>query len=244
MAAPLRAPIAGLREGTCTVREETAHYLTRVLRLAVGATFVAFDPETAREADATIASIEGGVVLEVAALRAARITARRPLTFVQGLAKGDKCDAVVRDATELGATCVIVAECARSVVQLQGARRTSRLERWTRIAHEAARQCGRADPPRIELLPWDDAVTAIAPGARRFCLHVHEALPLGPLLLDALRHEGAPIAFAAGPEGGLTAEEVDLAVTHGWQRVSLGSLVLRTETAAAAVLGTVRVLDS
>ncbi|WP_394846641.1 16S rRNA (uracil(1498)-N(3))-methyltransferase [Pendulispora brunnea] len=244
MAAPLRAPITDLREGTCTVREDTAHYLTRVLRLAVGATFVAFDPATAREADAAIASIEGGVTLHVSTLRPARVVAPRPLTFVQGLAKGDKCDAVVRDATELGATCVIVAECARSVVQLQGARRTSRLERWTRIAHEAARQCGRADPPRIELLPWAEAVSTIDEAARRFCLHVHEALPLGPLLLEAVQTEGAPIAFAAGPEGGLTAEEVALAVGRGWQCVSLGSLVLRTETAAAAVLGAVRVLES
>ncbi|WP_394836213.1 16S rRNA (uracil(1498)-N(3))-methyltransferase [Pendulispora rubella] len=226
------------------MREDTAHYLTRVLRLAVGATFVAFDPATAREADATIASVDPSVVLQISALRAARVTARRPLTFVQGLAKGDKCDAVVRDATELGATCVIVAECARSVVQLQGARRTSRLERWTRIAQEAARQCGRADPPRIELLPWKDAVSTLEDDAQRFCLHVHEALPLGPLLLEALRTEGAPIAFAAGPEGGLTADEVALAMTQRWQCVSLGALVLRTETAAAAVLGAVRVLDS
>ncbi|WP_394823280.1 RsmE family RNA methyltransferase [Pendulispora albinea] len=243
MATRVRAPIEGLHEGLCTASEATAHYLTRVLRLGVGAAFVAFDPETSREADASIVAISGKVQLEIQGLRPARVVARRAVTFVQGLAKGDKCDAVVRDATELGVTHVIIAACARSVVQLQGPRRDARVERWLRIAREAARQCGRSDPPRVELLPWDDAMTRTAPDARRFCLHVRESAPLGPALLAALEDENAPVAFAAGPEGGLTAEEIAFASDQGWQLVSLGDLVLRTETAAAAVLGALRVFE-
>ena len=241
----MRTPIVGLHQGRCTASDATAHYLTRVLRLGVGSSFVAFDPESAREADASIASVGDRVELDVSTLRPARVTARRALTFVQGLAKGDKCDAVVRDATELGATHVIVANCARSVVQLHGARRQARLERWTRIAQEAARQCGRADPPRVELLPWADALSSVDSAAKRFCLHVQSSvgIPLGPALRQALEDADAPIAFAAGPEGGLTEEEAAFATHEGWTIAGLGNLVLRTETAAAAVLGAVRVFE-
>ncbi|HWL89066.1 MAG TPA: RsmE family RNA methyltransferase [Polyangiaceae bacterium] len=253
MAARVRAPIPDLREGTSSAREATAHYLTRVLRLGVGDAFVAFDPQSAREADATIVGIGGEVTLDIGPLRPARVIAPRALTFVQGLAKGDKCDAVVRDATELGATRVIIADCARSVVQLQGPKRQARLERWVRIAHEAARQCGRADPPHIELLSWREAMAQIEPSAQRFCLHVPSPggpqAPLGPLLLSALStpaplpdHE-MPIAFAAGPEGGLTDDEVALAESAGWRIATVGNLILRTETAAAAVLGAVRIFE-
>ncbi len=259
MAARVRAPLPGLRAGACTASAETAHYLTRVLRLGAGSAFVAFDPETAQEADAAIVSVAGEVQLQVGPPRPARVTAARGLTFVQGLAKGDKCDAVVRDATELGATKVIIAACARSVVQLDGAKRDARIARWTRIAREAARQCGRADPPAVFLLSWPMAIDEVGIGTIAFCLHPHlpggapgalsplgaaSPPPLGPLLLAALADENASIAFAAGPEGGLTDEEVTSAASRGWRIASLGKSILRTETAAAAVLGAVRVFDA
>jgi 16S rRNA (uracil1498-N3)-methyltransferase len=64
--------------------------------------------------------------------------------------------------------------------------------------------------------------------------------PLAPALLDALT-QGAPVAFACGPEGGLEPREVEDARALGWTAVSLGAFTVRTETAAAAVLGAVRI---
>ena len=137
---------------------------------------------------------------------------------------------------ELGATTVLVAECARSVVRLHGERREARVERLRRVATEAARQCGRGDPPRIELMAWEAAIARVPREARRFCLHVSPDgdAPLGPPLLEALADARTPLAFAAGPEGGLTDDEV------AWPPIrlavaSLGRFVLRTETAAAAL---------
>jgi 16S rRNA (uracil1498-N3)-methyltransferase len=243
MSTRVRAAIAGLREGTLDAPKDIAHYLTRVLRMKEGSHFVAFDPATTREADAILETTSAAATrLRIGPLRDAAVSAPRPVTFIQGLAKGDKCDAVIRDATELGATHVIVAACARSVVQLAGERQTARLARWTRIASEAARQCGRADPPRVELLAWNEAIQRVSSDAHRFCLHVTGGTTLGPPLTEALQSKETALAFAAGPEGGLTDDEVLFAADHGWQIVSLGTLVLRTETAAAAVLGAVRVL--
>lgn len=237
----VRAPIPKLQEGVMILDAKTGHYLGRVLRLSVGTTITAFDPVARREADAEIEqNDENAFVVQVGPLRHAAIIADREITFIQGLAKGDKCDAIVRDATELGTTSVIVATTTRSIVRLDEARLEERRTRWERIAQEAARQCGRGDPPSVGTGSWQDALAQVKENSRKFCLYEKAEIPLGPALIRALE-SAAPIAFAVGPEGGLTDEEVMSARRAGWDIVSLGSFVLRTETVAAAVLGAVRI---
>ena len=241
-----RAPIPDLAPGERRLEGAVAHYLARVLRLRAGDAFVAFDPATAREADAvTVWTDQDTITVRFGSLREGRARAARELTWIQGLAKGDKCDAVVRDATELGATRVIVATTRRSVVKLDAARAAERQARWARIASEAARQCGRSDAPLVDApRPWTDALAqaddAGGDDGVRFCLWEQATDPLAPPLFEALSR-GVPLAFACGPEGGLEGPEVDLARSRGWLVVSLGAFALRTETVAAAVLGAVQV---
>ena len=237
-----RAPIPDLAPGERRLEGALAHYLGRVLRLQAGDAFVAFDPATAREADAvTVWTDHDAVTVRFGPLREPTARATRDITFVQGLAKGDKCDAVVRDATELGATRVLVATTRRTVVKLDADRAVERQSRWARIAREAARQCGRSDAPIVDLpCPWDDALASVPGDASRFCLWERATDPLAPPLFEALTR-GAPLAFACGPEGGLEDPEVAEARARGWLVVSLGPLALRTETVPAAVLGAVRV---
>jgi 16S rRNA (uracil1498-N3)-methyltransferase len=242
-----RAPIPDLTTGERRLEGAVAHYLARVLRLRAGDSFIAFDPATAREADAvTVWTDQDTITVRFGALREGLARAARELTWIQGLAKGDKCDAVVRDATELGVTRVMVARTRRSVVKLDAARAAERQARWARIASEAARQCGRSDAPLVDPpLPWTDALARTADAGSdadsvRFCLWEQASDPLAPPLFEALAR-GVPLAFACGPEGGLEAPEVDEARSRGWLVVSLGPFALRTETVAAAVLGAVRV---
>ena len=171
MTAKRRAPIEGLATGERTLDAEAARYLARVLRLEAGDAFVAFDPKTAKEADARIVSIDHGIVtVAVGEVRSARVVAPREATVIQGLAKGEKCDAIVRDATELGATRIVFAETARSVVKLEGDRARERLLRWEKIAAEAARQSLRGDAPVIALASWSEAVATANADAARFVL--------------------------------------------------------------------------
>jgi 16S rRNA (uracil1498-N3)-methyltransferase len=238
----VRAPVPDLAPGERRLEGALAHYLGRVLRLRAGDAFVAFDPATARECDAETVRVEPGVVTaRFGPLRDGAARAPRPITWIQGLAKGDKCDAVARDATELGATRFVVATTRRSVVKLDAIRGAERQARWARIAQEAARQCGRSDVPIVDPpCPWSDAIVIPGVDAARFVLWERATEPLGPALLDALARD-APLAFACGPEGGLEAAEIDLARAAGWTIASLGPLALRTETVAAAVLGAARV---
>ena len=237
-----RVPIAELKSGEETLEGAVAHYLARVLRLRAGDCFVAFDPARAREADASVLRAEGSSLsVRVGPIREPPVHARRELTIIQALAKGEKCDAIVRDATELGATRISMATTRRTVVKLDPSRAHARQERWARIAEQAARQSGRSDTPVIEApAAWGEAIARVTSTCRRFCLWERAVDPLGPPLFDALS-EDTELAFACGPEGGLEPAEVALARDLGWTVASLGTRTLRTETVAAAVLGAVQV---
>lgn len=240
----IRTPLSALGPGERTLDRDTSHYLCRVLRLGEGDAFVAFDPVSKDEADATItAPSPTAAVVTIGALRAPRVVAAAPLALVYALAKGDKVDAVVRDATELGATRVLIARTERAVAKVDGDRESTKLDRWKRIAEQAARQCGRSDPPAIEgVFAWPEALAAVDATSARFCLDPHVDDALGPALLAGIA-VGTGLGFAIGPEGGLSPSELDRATALGFRRVALGRFVLRTETVAAAVLGAVRVLS-
>jgi 16S rRNA (uracil1498-N3)-methyltransferase len=240
-----RVAVDHLVEGPRTLDADTSHYLARVLRRGPGDELVVFDPHQRVEATATIeeASAEG-LRISIGPLRVAAVLAQVDLVLVYALAKGDKVDAVVRDATELGATRIVLTDTERSVVRVPAGRAASKKERWARIAEEAARQCGRADPPAIDgILSWTDALAAARACDARFCLDPGATTPLGDVLPGAVGG-GAAIAIAVGPEGGLSPAEVDAALREEWIVTGLGPFVLRTETVPAAILGAIRVLCS
>lgn len=242
--ADVRVPLAALAAGARVLDEAASSYLCRVRRLRDGDRFVAFDPEARTEADATIAEASPTAArVTVAELRPAAVVARAPLVLVYALAKGDKVDAVVRDATELGATRIVLAPTARSVVKIDEAKGAAKTDRWRKIAEQAARQSGRADPPRIDLAATFAGALAATGAYARFILDPHAGEPLGPALTAAIA-AGRSLAFAVGAEGGFTDDEIAAARDAGFAAVTLGPFVLRTETVAAAVLGAVRILET
>lgn len=214
-------------------REETRH-LARVLRLRPGDVVVAaagtgVDYTVRIE---TLGPTAAGTILGVAAPRAESPLA---LTLVQGIPKGDKMEAIVRAATELGVRWVWPAIAERTVVKLEPGRWRERARRWQRVAKEAAKQCGRALPPEVASpLSLVDCLAAAASVDLKICLWEKEPGPLGPLLITP----GAPATAAViiGPEGGLTQTEVDAARAHGYAIAGLGPRILRTETAGLAII--------
>jgi 16S rRNA (uracil1498-N3)-methyltransferase len=164
----------------------------------------------------------------------------------QGLPKGDKMEDIVRKSVELGVSRIVPVSCARSVARWDpgdsGA--AARLERWNRIAREAARQCGRGRVPEV-LAPMEllQAFREASSADLAFLPWENERdSAVRPLLEDfrpAMVHgfpSRASIAFFIGPEGGFDAAEAAHAVGLGIRTVSLGRRILRTETAGPAVL--------
>jgi 16S rRNA (uracil1498-N3)-methyltransferase len=208
-------------EGRAALTPEAAHYLRDVLRLGPGAEVEVFDGEGA--------SWPGRLEEGLLALRLGPRREARPalsLWLLPALAKGEKMDLVVQKATELGATVLAPWAAERSVVRLDGEKGEARAERWRRIAAEAARQCGRADVPAIHAPgTLGEALATVPAGHARFVFH-----PGGAPLPAAASPAG--VVAVVGPEGGLTAAEVEACERAGAVRASLGPRVLRAETAA------------
>ncbi len=219
--------------GGMEVAGEDGHHLARVLRLRAGETVTVADGSGAWR-PYRITSVGGTAVhLEAAGpLQQEPIPAPR-LAVAFALTKGDKPDLVVQKLTELGVDRIVPVLGERSVSRPAPDRAGAAVERWRRIAREAARQCRRATLPVVEEL---------APLAS---LSGHPGLVVaerGGLPADALGFPpGDELLVVVGPEGGLADPEVE--GLKPWARLDLGAHILRAETAAlaaAAILATRR----
>lgn len=247
MARVLVEPDALLRDQVILGGDAYRH-LVKVLRVAAGEHVVLFDGDGA-EADARVLRVGSrDVEVTVTARRRAAARTSAPVTLLQGLPRHDRMDWVVEKATELGVARIVPVRTARTTAGLLG-----RPDRWRRIASEAARQCGRIDVPEVapvtelanavavpagpgerRLVPWEDAGAAAPP--LRSAIGMPAAGPGGA----TWQAPAAPVTLLIGPEGGLTAAEVEEAKRHGFEAVTLGRLILRTETAAIATLAIVQ----
>jgi|1186.fasta_scaffold09321_3 16S rRNA (uracil1498-N3)-methyltransferase len=236
MSAPrhrLFVPPAQLSAQEVALTPAQARYVHGVLRLGAGTELELFDGLGAsyRAQVAADGRLRVGERL-VAPIRALEVV------LVQALAKGEKMDLVVQKATELGVARLVPLAAERAVVQLDAQRGGARAERWRRIAQEAARQCGRADVPRIdEPSGWDGifALLQTDPERRGLLLDPEER----ELRLGAAARGAPKLLLAVGPEGGFSGAERDRAIALGMLPVSLGPSVLRTETAGLAALAIV-----
>ena len=235
----IRLLVPGAQEGEVTVNGPRLHYLRHVLRVRAGDELEVFDGEGSAF-DAKVISLGelGGVLTLGAAREAPR---PRSITIVQGLPKAEKLELVLQKGTELGASAFAPAACARSIVKLDG-KEEAKLARWQRIVEEAARQCGRASVPQVfSPKPLATAVSSL-PGEPAVLVLDEEEKSL-PLSTAVASLGSRPLALVIGPEGGLTREEVNALVAKGAIAITLGKLVLRTETAALAALAVLRHLD-
>jgi 16S rRNA (uracil1498-N3)-methyltransferase len=237
MADRVRVHLTGLAAGERALDDAATKYLVRVHRLEPGDCFVAFDPEARQEADGEVVDARGKQArVRLMEPRQAAASSLLEVTLLQAFGKADKIDRVVRDATALGVRRIVVVATERSVVRIEEASRAeAKRRRWRTIAVESARQSGRGDLPELGGPISLDAALALAPSGKKLCLDAAASEPLSGALSGWRREQ--PLALLIGPEGGLAADELALAERHGFSRVRLGPLVLRTETAAIAALG-------
>jgi len=218
--------------GTVTLAEAASRHV-RVLRLRAGDEVVLFDGR-GRAAGARVESLGDQVVCQVQTPTVAE-TERVHVVLMLAIPKGSKLDDCVRMATELGVDEVALMYTERTVPSWDSERSRSRVDRLTRIASEAAAQCERNDVPVVhepqpcaiwlEEMPKDAAGVLFAARSR-----------------GALAFVGTPeqVWCAIGPEGGFTDAEVGLFKRAGFSVASLGTWVLRVETAVPAALTIVR----
>jgi 16S rRNA (uracil1498-N3)-methyltransferase len=227
---PPRAPLHPLSSGEQQLPKELGSYLVKVLRLRAGDRLVLFDPEARTEADAELLK-DVPAVARVGEVRAAARATARDVALIQGLAKGDKPEQVLRAAVALGASQVAFVRTERSVPGAE-----LRVERLRAVMLDAARQCGRGDLPELAPLSSLEAALQASDGLGVLLDPNAEQSLVELIRLTAPRQA---LALAVGPEGGFSERETQRLLAAGFQPVRLAPFVLRTELAAVAALSVV-----
>ena len=156
------------------------------------------------------------------------------IVIAQAIPKGQKMDLIVEKATELGAAAIVPLRSARVEGEIT---RENKIERWQRIAKSAAQQSGRRSIPTIEpVAGWDALIATFGQYDRVYVpWELADPVPLRECFETEAR-TAQSLLVIVGPEGGFSADEIARAQRAGAQPISLGTRILRTETAALVVL--------
>lgn len=216
-----------------------AHHAVNVLRLKVDDTVTLVDGQ-AMEYLARVVGIQRGKVdLEVVEQQQGLTESKLDLTLGLGLLKADKMDYVVQKATELGLSTLVPIASERSTIKLAGSREENRLERWRKISRQALKQCRRSRP--VEINPITDLAGFLditRQAELKLMLHPRLSDAPSPAWNDLLTAQppSQSVAALVGPEGGFTENETAEARRTGFQILPLGPRILRSETAAIALI--------
>lgn len=227
----LVADLSATRVGEEVVVDgDEAHHAVAVRRLRVGER-VALTDGRGRSVAGEVATT-GKRVFTVAVGEVADHPAPEPaLTVVQALPKGDRGELAVEVLTEVGVARVVPWAASRSVAVWKGERAAKSHARWQATAREAAKQARRAWHPVVDPLASTDEVVALVAGAAlAVVLHEEATEPLAGVAVPAT----GEVVVVVGPEGGLSAEEVQRLTAAGAHAARLGVEVLRTSTAGVA----------
>lgn len=217
---------------TVTLTEQAAHHLARVLRASIKDNVIVFNGQGG-EYLCTITHIDKkSVKIEVGEFSAREVESPLELYLAQGISRGEKMDYTIQKAVELGVKKIIPIFTERCNVKLDDERREKRLQHWQAIAIGACEQSGRNRVPEVMMPQSFDRWLPSLDAEWRFVLSPHVSKPLSAHAIS----KTARVILFIGPEGGLSDKEMELSYQHDFLPLSLGSRVLRTETAAVAAI--------
>jgi 16S rRNA (uracil1498-N3)-methyltransferase len=209
------------------------HHALDVLRMKAGDRATLFNGQGA-EATVEFATVEKGKITlrKIATGKSAPVGCA--ITLGQAIPKGKNMDLIVEKATELGAAAIAPLLSERTVVRTDEREALTKRDKWQRVAVEAAKQCGQNWVPKV-LTP--QTPKDFFQSGDKFDLMLIASLQSDSLAVkQVLAEVGAKklkrVLVLVGPEGDFTPAEVNLAKTAGCRPITLGPIILRTETAA------------
>lgn len=224
------------------ISKEDRHHIVKVMRLKVNDEIICVN--NGKTAICRIEEItDENVCAKVVKWEEGSVELPVKIAIASGLPKGDKLEWIIQKGTELGASVFIPFAASRSVVKWDDKKAEKKVERWNKIAKEAAEQSHRQLVPEVkhpitlkslidQSKSYDYTLIAFEEDAKQ-----GETSRLHATLKGI--QNGQSILFVFGPEGGLTEEEVSLLKENGFQSCGLGPRILRTETAPLYALAAV-----
>ncbi len=220
------------------LENDAAHYLGRVLKVRTGDTVQVFNGRGGCYEAGIIGIDKRSVSIKPLRYLAENNESALALTLAQGISRGQHMDYTVQKAVELGVTRIVPLFTEFSNVRLAAERAGKRLDHWQKIITSACEQSGRNIlPVLVEPVPLQEWVSS-------------DTSPLKLLMdpeagqgLSMLTANNSNITLLCGPEGGLSQKEIEYALACGYQKISLGPRILRTETAAIAAIAVCQALQ-
>jgi len=226
-----------------TLSEQESYHIAKVLRLQKDTQIELLDG-LGEVFAAVVVDVGRNVTCRIVGQRETVETEKVPLWVGQGLLNGKKMDTTIQQCTELGVarlTPVVSSRCQGRPDEMQGRRKS---DRWDRIVVSACKQCRRVQPMEIDEVidfPAMLALTNQDAGLLRLVFWEEEE----EVRLDDVMSVDQPVTgvcILLGPEGGFSRSEMATAKELGWQTVSLGSRILRAETATLTAVSLVQYL--
>ncbi len=213
-----------------TLSSEDSYHITKVMRYNIGTNIEIVYDNTLYIAN--IINLSGLVKAQVIKIVDENINSYF-VTIAQSLVKEQKMDYILQKGTELGASCFIPLDVTNSIVKLNG-KENKKIERWRKVVKEASEQSKRLDIPIVtNILSIDDLVKEKYD--LKILCSVNETSKNIKTVLSNIKQSDR-ILFVIGPEGGFTDQEEQKLKNNDFISTSLGSRVLRTETASTFVL--------
>ncbi len=218
---------------------EDSYHIKRVMRMKLGEKIELVYQEKAYLGQ--IESLDNQVQVKLVGELLSSNQHARSITLAQALVKEKKMDYILQKATELGVTEIIPFCAERSVVKADK-KDEKRKIRWEKIVKEASEQSKRTSLVKVNpILSFKELCQLDNYDVKMICSVSEKQKNLKKLLSNT--PNSATMLFVIGPEGGLSDQEEQLLIENGFQRVSLGDTVLRTETAGLFIMSAVRYQD-
>lgn len=242
-------PPGQIAEGAATLLGEDARHLATVMRGKPGDEFIVCDG-SGDELLVRAETVEAGrVAASIVERRASRAEMAWRVDVAQSLPKGDKLETVIQKGTEAGAHAFRPFLSQRTIVQYDERKEAKRLDRWRKIAKEAAEQAHRGIVPEVaSVCSWKALLGSFGDYDLALLCYEEEGRRgsgLKPALAAFKSGFAAPpvraprVLLIVGPEGGFAPQEAEEAIGAGAVAVGLGRRILRTETAALVALACV-----
>jgi len=219
--------------------QDQAHYLRNVMRLEAGDTLLLFNGRGGEYPSHIEQLNRQHVCCRVESFSDVSREMSCRVHIVQAACRSEKIETVLQKGTELGAASFHIVRSERSTLKLDSAKLQKRILRWQKIIMEAAEQSGRTLLPTVH---WH-AHLAEAP-RQGLCFTLHPETATSWHAQRQTLSQTAEITLAIGPEGGWSKHDIDQLSECGYQAITFGDRIMRTETAAPALLAAIQAVSA
>lgn len=229
-----------ISDKTVVIMGPDVNHIKNVLRIRPGEEFNVVTNESDCEYRCSVREFcEDEIVCDLLFVKKNNTELDGQIVLFQGMPKADKLELVIQKAVELGVHEIVPVAMDRSVVKLDENKAAKKVDRWNAISESAAKQSKRKIIPKVSaplpfgriITDYNDLDVKIMP----YEMADMNAMEETRKLIRSLR-PGQRIGILIGPEGGFSEREYESAIKNGWQEVTLGHRILRTETAGLVVL--------